>query len=113
MYEYAARVVRVVDGDSVHVDIDLGFRTWLRDVPVRVAHIDAPEIKTEAGKAARAYAEGLLTPEKAIVLHSHEWDKFGRVLGSIDMPADVGEIIDFGTAMIAAGHAVKYEGGTR
>jgi len=46
MYEYAVTIVRVVDGDTVDVDIDLGFEVTLKNQRVRLIGIDAPETRT-------------------------------------------------------------------
>ena len=46
MYEYRATILRVVDGDTVDVDIDLGFGVWLRNERVRIMGIDTPESRT-------------------------------------------------------------------
>ena len=46
MYEYNVRLVRVVDGDTVDVDLDLGFGVWLRNERVRIIGIDTPESRT-------------------------------------------------------------------
>ena len=46
MYEYKCNVVKVVDGDTVDVDIDLGFGVWLKDERVRMMGIDTPESRT-------------------------------------------------------------------
>lgn len=44
-YVYSAEIVRVYDGDTIYVDIDLGFRTWLRDEPLRLWGVDTPEVR--------------------------------------------------------------------
>ena len=46
MYEYKCNVVKVVDGDTVDVDIDLGFGVWMKDERVRIMGIDTPESRT-------------------------------------------------------------------
>ncbi len=46
MYEYKCKVVHIVDGDTVDIDIDLGFGVWLRDQRVRLYGIDTPESRT-------------------------------------------------------------------
>ena len=46
MYEYKAKVVKIVDGDTVDVDIDLGFGVTLKDERVRIMGIDTPESRT-------------------------------------------------------------------
>lgn len=62
LYLYRADIVRVIDGDTVVADIDLGFRVWLRNEHLRLEGIDAPENKTDAGKRVseevRAMIEG-------------------------------------------------------
>ena len=46
MYEYKCKLIKVVDGDTVDVDIDLGFGVWLRKERVRIMGIDTPESRT-------------------------------------------------------------------
>ena len=46
MYDYRAKIVKVVDGDTVDVDIDLGFGVWLKDERVRLVGVDTPESRT-------------------------------------------------------------------
>ena len=46
MYEYKCTLLRVVDGDTIDVDIDLGFKVWLRKERVRMVGIDTPESRT-------------------------------------------------------------------
>ena len=46
MHEYKVNVLRVVDGDTVDVDIDLGFSTWLKKQRIRLYGIDTPETRT-------------------------------------------------------------------
>jgi micrococcal nuclease len=52
LYFYRADLVRVVDGQNVMLDVDLGFFTWHRKTTVRLAGIDAPDLSTAEGKAA-------------------------------------------------------------
>jgi micrococcal nuclease len=105
-FDYPAKVVRVVDGDTVHLDIDLGFFTWIRDRSTRIVGINAPELSTLEGKTARDFALKLLPVGTQVQLRSHSLDKFGRILGSITL----GDGTDFGVAMVAAGMAVLYDG---
>ena len=46
MYEYKAKILRIVDGDTVDVDIDLGFGMWMHKERVRIMGIDTPESRT-------------------------------------------------------------------
>lgn len=104
-----AIVDRVVDGDSIHLVLDLGWHLTYA-VLARVAHINAPELADKpAGPAARAHAAELLPPGTVVTFVSHSLDKYGRPLGDV-LLTDGG---DFGMLMIAAGHAVPYEGGPR
>jgi len=57
MYEYNCKIVRVVDGDTVDVDIDLGFDTWRCGERIRLYGIDTPECRT---RDAEEKAAGLL-----------------------------------------------------
>lgn len=52
LYLYRAEIVRVIDGDTIVADIDLGFRTWLRDEHLRLYGIDTPELRSDEGKEA-------------------------------------------------------------
>ena len=91
MYEYKAIVVRVVDGDTVDVDIDLGFNTWLKKQRVRLVGIDAPETRTRdleekaAGMKTKEYVENFCSIGSEIILKTHKdsTGKFGRILGEI------------------------------
>ena len=47
MHEYKCTVVRIIDGDTVDVDIDLGFGVWMRKERVRMFGIDTPESRRE------------------------------------------------------------------
>ena len=60
MYEYKCKMVRVVDGDTVDVDIDLGFGVWMRKQRIRMYGIDTPESRT-SDKVEKKY--GLVTTE--------------------------------------------------
>ena len=68
MYQYKAVLVRVIDGDTIDVDIDLGFDVWLKKQRVRLAGIDAPESRTrnKAEKVLGLAAKARLTEEKMV-----------------------------------------------
>ena len=84
-YIYKAELVRVVDGDTVDLVIDLGFDTF-RHERFRLYGIDAPEMRTEAGKAAKAWLWEALQPLDAIYAQTVQLetkakrDKYGRFL---------------------------------
>ncbi len=69
-YTYSAKVLRVIDGDTVEADIDLGFHTWRRAERLRLARIDAPEIRggsREKGFAAKKWLSELIEGQWLIV----------------------------------------------
>lgn len=112
MGPYPARVVDVHDGDTVHLDLDLGFGIIfnshdLDGKPVnscRVYGINAPELATDAGKAALAFAETLLHPGDHVMVVSHSWDKYG---GRFDGTITLADGRDFATLMLESGNAVS------
>ncbi|WP_090881172.1 thermonuclease family protein [Bauldia litoralis] len=112
-YLYRAEVVRIVDGDTIDVDIDLGFYIWIRNQRIRLFDIDAPEVNgatKAAGVAASEYLEKLLDGKTVIIRTvkgkdgADRDDSFGRWLGTIYLDG-----LDVNQEMIRAGHAVPYE----
>ena len=100
MYEYRVKILKVVDGDTVDVDIDLGFGVWLRDERVRIMGIDTPESRTrdliekKFGLASKARLTELLGSDailKTQVSKSGEdmKGKFGRILGDFDVRCSI------------------------
>lgn len=120
MYEYRVKVLKVVDGDTVDVDIELGFGVVLADERVRIMGIDTPESRTSDdveklfGKAAKHRLQELLG-ETAILrtqINKNGEDmkgKFGRILG--DFVAPDGRMIT--DILIEEGHCVAYFGGSK
>jgi micrococcal nuclease len=122
VYEYRAKLNKVVDGDTVDVDIDLGFGVWLQDERVRIMGIDTPESRTSDkvekvfGLASKTRLKELLGPNPVLKTFAAKdgedmKGKFGRILGDFyvyygaeDRECLVTEI------MIKEGHAVKYHG---
>ena len=90
MWEYYCKVLRVIDGDSFEVSIDLGFFTHKR-VSVRLYGIDTPETRTrdasekKRGFEAKARVKELFDAADYIVLKSHGIGKFGRCLGELKL----------------------------
>lgn len=109
MYEYRAACVRVVDGDSIVLDVDLGFNAHLTKMAIRLIGINAPELRTPEGKAAKAFAANLCPPGTLVTLESHKdrADKYGgRWLGEVVL-ADLTVLNEL---LVAAGHAVRWDG---
>ena len=90
LYTYSAEIVRVIDGDTVVADIDLGFNTWLHDEHLRLNGIDAPEKGTPDAQTATAVlserVEGRTVYICTIKMARSEREKrgsFGRYLAVI------------------------------
>ena len=85
IYIYKAELIRVIDGDTVELMIDLGFSQFTKQT-MRLYGIDAPEIRTLAGKAAKAWLWEALQPLEAIYVQTIQLstkakrDKYGRFL---------------------------------
>ena len=117
MYEYKCTVNKVIDGDTVDVDIDLGFGIVLTDERVRIMGIDTPESRTRNkieklfGLAAKRRLKELLSKQCVLKTEINKdgedmKGKFGRVLG--DFVAADGRLVT--DIMIEEGHAVAYHG---
>ena len=127
MYEYKCKIVKIVDGDTVDVDIDLGFGVWLKDERVRIMGIDTPESRTrdlvekKFGLAAKEKLTQLLqgTPVLKTQINKDGEDmkgKFGRILGDFIVADGYGGYENGALVteiMIAEGHAVPYTGGSK
>ena len=89
MYEYNCKIVKVVDGDTVDVDVDLGWSTWRCGERIRLYGIDTPECRTRdaeekaAGLLAKEFVENALHVGGTYILSTREKGKFGRYLGVI------------------------------
>jgi endonuclease YncB( thermonuclease family) len=109
-YRYDCIVARWHDGDTVVVDIDLGFGVWLHEVAIRLLGINANELNTPAGKEALAYAASLAPPTTRLMLVSYKdrADKYGgRWLGTLFR---TGDTVSINAMMLASGHAKPYSG---
>ena len=112
MHEYKCTMLRVVDGDTVDVDIDLGFGVWMRKQRIRLYGIDTPESRTrdlEEKKYGLAAKDFLVkwTNAGGLVLKTHKdgKGKFGRILGELWYGG-----VNINEKMIEEHHAVRYMG---
>ena len=124
MYEYKIKVRRVVDGDTVDVDIDLGFGIVLKNERVRVMGIDTPESRTrdkvekQFGLAAKKRLKEMLDNKSGPILKTQinkkgedMKGKFGRILGDFDVyDAKKDAWRPVTKIMIEEHHAVPYHG---
>ena len=125
MYEYNAKILRIVDGDTIDVDIDLGFGVWIHKERVRLEGIDTPESRTKDleekkfGLLSKEYVRGLLPVGSIVKLVCKSYDskgKFGRILCDIELKETrmIGrEIVEHSSlvkTMIDNGYGVEYSG---
>jgi endonuclease YncB( thermonuclease family) len=88
MYEYKAEVIRIVDGDTIVLRIDLGFKLSYK-VSCRLHGINCPELRSKsaservAAKAAKDFTQGELAIGSTVLVYSVELDKYGRPLVDI------------------------------
>ena len=119
MYEYRCKVTRVVDGDTVDVDIDLGFGVWMHKERVRLYGIDTPESRTrdldekKYGLIAKEHIKAFMPvgSMQTLVTVKDKAGKYGRILGKFliyDKKTDAQMTIN--DWMIREHHAVAYFG---
>lgn len=119
MFEYyVKKVTKVVDGDTIDVEIDLGFDISFSS-RVRLAGIDTPESRTTdkvekaLGLEAKSYLKHAIDGAKSVVIKTEKMDsseKYGRILGWVYLDGDTESIND---KMINDGHAWGYMGETK
>lgn len=119
-WRYEAQLIRVVDGDTIVCDIDQGMNHWSRKQYVRLAGINAPEMRgdtKEAGEAAKAFLEAVVPAFPAtfylVTVEYKEFEKYGRVLAYVHTQDLFGESADLmvdsvNQAMLDSGNAVPY-----
>lgn len=119
MYNYKAKLIRVIDGDTIDAMVDLGFNTWVKK-RIRLAGINAYESRTrdkeekKKGLAAKARLEQLLAEDDKFTMISHGVGKYGRCLADVYIIKKYirsekyhGKSIN--EALVREGHAVRYE----
>ena len=120
MYTYKCTVTKIIDGDTIDVDIHLGFDVVLTKQRIRLMGIDTPESRT---RNLEEKARGLLSKQymidkcpvgSEITLKSLDRGKFGRILGEIwEADVDSTTVEPLNKRMITDGFAVEYYGGSK
>jgi micrococcal nuclease len=106
MYEYEARVERIVDGDTIEFSVDVGFHLYFRE-QMRLAHYAAPEIRGKErplGLLAKQKLEELLPVGTVVTIKSHKTEKFGRWLAEVAWKE--GSLSEF---LIQQGYGLPYD----
>ena len=112
MYTYTASVLKVIDGDTIEVDFDLGFGVWLRNQRIRLDGIDTPESRTAdkeekvRGTLSKEKLKEILGKEIRVTTKIDPNEKYGRILGVL-VNADG---INVNEWLIQNNYAVKYSG---
>ena len=123
MYTYNAKCTRVVDGDTIDAEIDLGFDIKVTK-RIRLGGINAPESRTrnkvekKLGLAAKERLKEMMEgAANCFELESQELGKFGRVIGRLHIDKiagkDVITKVCVNDCLVKEGHAVEYDGGKR
>ena len=111
MHEYHCVITRIIDGDTIDVDIDLGFDCWLHKQRIRLQGIDTPESRTrdleekKYGLAAKAFVEKFIPLGSTALLNTKEKGKYGRYLGDFKVKNQW-----LCTELLKHRHAVHYLG---
>ncbi len=114
MYTYSCKILRVVDGDTVDVDIDLGFGVWMVKQRIRLYGVDTPESRTrdkeekKYGNKAKEFVQSYLPVKSTATLKTHKDDKgkYGRILGEFVVHGDT----TINQLLIDTHNAVAYHG---
>ena len=112
MYKYQATIKRWVDGDTVDVDIDLGFGLIYSNQRIRLYGIDAWESRTrdldekEKGLAAKAFVNEMAPVGTQVTIITYKEGKYGRILAEVFLDEDT----NLNKLLTEKGHAERYEG---
>ena len=122
MYTYKIKLDRVIDGDTIDAEIDLGFNVSTKK-RIRFMGINTPESRTRdleekaKGLAAKDRLKAILEGANTIQLTSHGVGKYGRCLGELEVDVVDGKecltLVNVNELLIKEGHAVAYDGGKR
>lgn len=115
-YIYLAEILNVVDGDTIDIRVDLGFRIY-QQMRVRLDGIDAEEknstnpYERASAMKAKARVQELLSTRQKYLIETFKVDKYGRYLAKVFLDTDDGASIN--DVLVSEGLAVAYHGGKR
>ena len=109
LYFYRANIVSVYDGDTCRADIDLGLHIWLRNEPLRLARINAPERRggeKEKGLISADFLRNLINGKEVIIeTQKDKTGKYGRYIANIWLPSKDGSYLNVNDYMVQKGYA--------
>lgn len=114
MYNYEATIRRWVDGDTVDVDIDLGFGLIYANQRLRLFGIDAYESRTrdldekKKGLAATDYVNEIAPVGTKVTIITHKEGKYGRILAEVFVETGPNEYKCINSLLTEEGHATRY-----
>lgn len=113
MYTYTAKVHKIVDGDSVWLVVDVGYRMTYKD-NFRLIRINTPEVRAKdpvekaAAYAAKARLGELIPVDSDVLIRTAKSGKYGRWLAEIYVDDGYGELVNINDVMVEEGHAVPF-----
>jgi micrococcal nuclease len=109
LYQYNALVTKVYDGDTITVEIDLGFKTFVKGEKIRLSRINAPEVRGESreeGLKSRDYLRSLIMDKKILLETMRDKKgKYGRYLGEVFIKSEDGNWININDTLVNKGFA--------
>lgn len=114
MYTYKAKLIRVIDGDTIDAEIDLGFSVYVKQ-RIRLYGINTPDSRSkdleirEKGISSKARLNEILTREFIVETILNKRGKFGRILGVVfTSNEDDGTLTNINETLVTEGHALSY-----
>ena len=112
LYHYKMNVIRVVDGDTIYGDVDLGFNIGNKKMEFRLAKINTPETKgttREAGLTSKKYVEDkIMGKDVIIVTKKDRKEKYGRYLAEVFYEDETGNFISLNVELVQKSLAVPF-----
>lgn len=111
MYQYKCKIVEIIDGDTVKVNIDVGFNIWMNNLVIRMLGIDSPESRTQDpieksfGLLSKKRLEEILPVNSAQIIKTTVDDKYGRILGDFIVDNE-----SVSASLVRDAYAVPYNG---
>jgi endonuclease YncB( thermonuclease family) len=106
LYTYQAKILRVVDGDTLWVKIYVEPGRWVKE-KLRLRGLDCPEMKTPEGKTAKRFVDGIVAHAKAVTVATFKPDKYDRYLADVFLDGEGCEPTFLNNELLANGHAVR------